>query len=1415
MDIGHRLKRISLICLLVLFWIPTALAEILVDSRNIVSSARVSRTDVQYTNTLNLSNTEGSFSNVVITVSSNSPNTVIVDNQITVGDYLSTANMTTTNTFSFRHNRRFAFDPNALQYQIDFILIDEQPPSVEITSPIDNQLFSNSPITVLVDATDNVGVETVTVNGIAANFDGPNFSAIVPINIGLNTLIAEATDAAGNTSTNSITVERSVPDDIPPDIDFLSPNNGDSFNQSPASVSITATDNVGIASVTVNGFNAVFDGTNFNVNVPLVEGSNTLIAQAIDTSGNLASASIDIELVVLDGIPPTLNILSPQDGDTVNESPVVVSVEASDDVAVASVTVNGVPADFDGTNYNANVPLIAGNNTITATAKDAAENSASRSIDIELVSLDSSPPTVEILSPDDGSIVGESPVNVSVSANDDIAIDTVVINGINAISDGTNYNASIPLNVGANTILAIATDTSTNAANVQISVTLDLSVGDVTPPTISILAPFDGALLINNLPELEIIYADNVAIDENSLQISMNGSPVATNCNADTSDAFCVFNSALPDGDITLSAQISDTAGNSANTQINFIVDVEPIAIAVSSPLEGLITILAEILVEGTISDNAETVRVNGVDATINNGQFSALVPLREGKNMLVAVGTKASGRTGTDSVDITRDNIAPIVVITSPSNAFVSVNNTVDVTGQVNDIVNGAVNPTVYVNGIQATVASGSFLATSVPLVNGPNTIEAIATDQVGNQGTHQIDVTFTMPAGARMSQFSGSGQASEVTSQLVQPLVAQVLDSLGNPVAGRLVKFEVTRNNGGVSPIMGQPLMRVIQIPTDGSGKAQVFFTLGATAGEGNNRVKATAVGVVGEVEFCATALTQPADKILMTNGDNQRGLVGSPLPNPLEALVVDIDGNPIEGIQVTFAVVKGNGNLDGNSTLVKQTGTDGVARAVLTLSLEPGINNNVVNATFVGLARLPATFTSSGLTPGLPEDTAFKGVVLDSGLTAIPGAVVSIPNSTATGITNAEGFFLLENVPIGKIDLEIDPTSSPRPETFPVLHFETVTVAGQQNDLGMPIILPAIQTQDSKLVGGNDDVVIAMSGVAGLNLTVFANSVTFPNGDSTGQLTISQVHLDKVPMPPPSGTFFMPPAWTVQPAGVKFNPPAKISIPNDGLPPGRVIDIFQFDHALNEFINIGKGTVSEDASVIVSDPGFGITRAGWGGCGQPQPPTTCAAKCGPCQKCEDNACVTDTGKDGNACADGPQSVASNGVTYSIDDSCRGVCDNGTCKDSADGFNVKKLLDALKEAGGKAFSACMKEPLKKKITDFLKDKNFKVKCSSTNPNCGGAAPGSNTLTLGKAALDVAGCQDLASSTLHEIVHAAGGQRHRKCKADGTVLGEIACTSGADCKTCIDPDTDKAYGCEASCYPVKGSKVGKATACK
>jgi hypothetical protein len=641
------------------------------------------------------------------------------------------------------------------------------------------------------------------------------------------------------------------------------------------------------------------------------------------------------------------------------------------------------------------------------------------------------------------------------------------------------------------------------------------------------------------------------------------------------------------------------------------------LTIDIQTPASGLVTAADTIDVNGTIGTGVVTVQVSGVSASVGGGSFTVTVPLRSGPNMLVAIATDAAGNTGTDSVQVARDNVAPNVQINSPPDGFQAIVDRVTVTGIVNDIISGGLDSRVSVNGIEAFVQQGTFMVMDVPLVRGPNTIVATATDSVGNSDTTQIQVSFDPPAGAKLEPFSGDGQAGLVGATLAEPLIVRVVDDSGNALASRVVRFDVLRSDGLLSN--DTETGRIVEVTTDGAGFASVMLMLGNRSGEGNNQVRASSVGASGEAIFCASGQPALAEKILAVLGDSQKGLAGSPLPEPFEVLVVDRSGNPVAGVPVTFSVLAGGGNFDGESTKTLPVGADGVGRAALTLGPAEGINNNVVAVTFQDNPSLPARFVSTALIAGLPEDTRFAGVVLDNTNTAIPNATIHIEGSDADVVTDEEGQFLVTGVPVGAIHLEIDASTTPRPQIFPGLAFEATTVAGRINRLPTgPIRIPPL-VSDAQVVGGAEDVVLQMPGVPGLTLTVFANSTGFPDGSTTGLVSINQVHLDKVPMPPPSGTLFMPPAWTVQPPGVHFDPPARVTIPNDGLPPGRVIDIFQFDHDVNRFVNIGPGTVDEEGLLIVSDPGFGITKAGWGGCGQPQPPVT-EGESDPCKDAAD---------------------------------------------------------------------------------------------------------------------------------------------------------------------------------------------------
>ena len=281
--------------------------------------------------------------------------------------------------------------------------------------------------------------------------------------------------------------------------------------------------------------------------------------------------------------------------------------------------------------------------------------------------------------------------------------------------------------------------------------------------------------------------------------------------------------------------------------------------------------------------------------------------------------------------------------------------------------------------------------------------------------------------------------------------------------------------------------------------------------------------------------------------------------------------------------FKVEQGGGSLEGNSTVAKTTDADGRAAVVLVLAQQEGINNNVVSASFTGLSGLPAIFTASGLTPSVASATRVSGIVLDNANQPIPNVTASIKDTNVSALTDAKGQFTIVNAPIGSLILYIDGSTATRPETYPFLEFPLVAVAGQNNTLSGPIYLPALDMENSKVVGGDEDVVITMKGAPGVAYTVFAHSATFPDGSKVGRMTLSQDG-DKVPMAPPNGTS---PALvgTLQPARVKFNPPVRIQVPNSSaLPAGQVVEVYSFDHDLEQFVSGGTARVSDDGSVIV---------------------------------------------------------------------------------------------------------------------------------------------------------------------------------------------------------------------------------------
>ena len=655
--------------------------------------------------------------------------------------------------------------------------------------------------------------------------------------------------------------------------------------------------------------------------------------------------------------------------------------------------------------------------------------------------------------------------------------------------------------------------------------------------------------------------------------------------------------------------------------------------------------------ITGTVDDTHAAVTVNGAPVTLVNGSFSANVNLTEGFNDVVVRAVDTSGSEATASIVVSLDATPPYLTVQSPEDNSVVRSATISVMGLVNDIVRGTVSADqghVTVNGIVATVSNRSYLAENVPLQAGLNTINIAASDAVGNSETKVIHVTYQPLTGAKIAIASGQSQDATIGSMLSQPLVVTLLNADNTPAANKVAVFRVIQGDGAVQESANAPQDRSVVVTSNAAGQASARFVLGERAGEGNHRVSVHAVGFENEAVFYASAKPNPGNKVSVIAGNNQRGGYLSPLPSPFIVAVTDNGGNFVQGAQVAFEVIEGEGKLQNDqTTYTTTTDSDGRATAHLTLGNKLGLDTQRVVARLVGTEAV-AGFTASSLMPGDPGQTKVSGVVLDNQDKPIPGATLRIQGTTRQAQADAQGQFTITQVPVGPVRLMADGSTTSRSGEWPTLSFDVVTVAGANNTLPAPIYLVPLDMTTAVTVG-NQDVHLTLPQVPGFALDVKAGSVTFPDGSKTGKLSVTVVNNDKVPMSPPNG---MQPQFivTIQPVGARFEPAASLTLPNvDGYKPGAEVEMFSYDHDLEEFVTIGWGTVSADGATIKSNPGVGVVKAGWH-CGAAPGGSGSAAECGECRKCNGTNCVDDDSQTPSSLKDEP-----------------GDCKKPGCKDGA----------------------------------------------------------------------------------------------------------------------------------------------------
>ncbi|HDS3773788.1 Ig-like domain-containing protein [Enterobacter roggenkampii] len=850
-------------------------------------------------------------------------------------------------------------------------------------------------------------VVTVMLNGKAYSAqvdDNGKWTTTVPasevgqLGEALYTVTASATDSVGNSTSASHTVNV---ESVLPGVIINTIAGDDVINAAELAAGQTISGKVvnaeagNTVTVTIGGNRytaTVQSDLTWSVNVPesvltaLGNGDLTVTASVTNGVGNSGSAERDI---TIDANLPGLRV------DTVAGDDVINSIEhgqnlivtgSSDGLAAATtltVTVNGktYPATVlaDGT-WRAAIPaadvgaLAAGTVTVTVAGQSSAGNPVSISHDVT-VDLATVAISIDAIASDDVINAAEKGADLVLSG----ATSNVEENQTVTITfGGKSYTATVGAD-GKWTTTVPAADLAglkDGDASVQVSVTNvngnSASAGreysvDATAPSVTIntLATDD----ILNATEAKsdlTVSGTSTAEAGQTVTVSLNGKDYTTTVSADgswTLNVPAADLAGLTDGSVTVTASVSDKAGNPASVDHNLTVDVTVPAVTINTIAGDDVINVAEHsqahVISGTATGAAAgdkvTVTIGGQTYTTvldAAGNWSVGVPasvisgLSDGTVTVTASVTDAAGNTGTGSHNVTVDTGLPSVSFNaiSDDNVLNAVEKGQDlsVSGTSANLAEGTV-VTVTLNGknYTATTAADGTWSLTVPaadlagLGQANYTLNATATNGVGNSvsNTANLLVDTALPT-VTINTVAGDNviNAAEVAAgQTLSGIVA-------NAEAGNTVT--VTIGGNSYTATVQNDLTWSVNVPSDvltalGNGSLSVTATV--TNGHGNTGT--------GEREIAIDA-NLPGLRVDTVAGDN----------------VV----NSIEHAQNLIVTGSSDGLAPGTALTVTVNGKDYAATVLADGSWSAAVPSADVSAWPEGTVKISVTGDSSAGNP-----------------------------------------------------------------------------------------------------------------------------------------------------------------------------------------------------------------------------------------------------------------------------------------------------------------------------------------------------------------------------------------------------------------------------------------------------------------
>lgn len=301
----------------------------------------------------------------------------------------------------------------------------------------------------------------------------------------------------------------------------------------------------------------------------------------------------------------------------------------------------------------------------------------------------------------------------------------------------------------------------------------------------------------------------------------------------------------ISQGEYTLFVRAFDRSGLTDGTYASLeaavvVVDLTPPHLAVTSPDLGRQPVVvqgATLTIQGWVDEPVSRIWSQRVEVPVEGTAFTLDISLHEGLNNVVVYAADLAGNVGHITFTVLRDSGAPTITLTAPVSGALINTTSVLVAGLLDEPVQGN---RVVINGVPATLSSGTFELLLSGLTDGTHTIDVEAFDLAGNPAKVAVDVIVdTLP-----------------------PVLKLVSPSDGSLTGQANILVEGTSEAGAVITVQGRPV-----------SSTGTTFSQAVQLVEGRNVITVTATDAVGNVNstFAVVDLDTVAPQITVHGMEN----------------------------------------------------------------------------------------------------------------------------------------------------------------------------------------------------------------------------------------------------------------------------------------------------------------------------------------------------------------------------------------------------------------------------------------------------------------------------------------------------------------------------------------------------------------